>query len=144
MRSWTSFWPMSECGSRKKMSEAAFLVAFFQEQCPERRQREAQRIGAPMHTFLQRLSAAHIADAASAVLGRVAVQNFFPVTSGRNADFVAQTRNRCEITNNHHITGVGLAFAQQRNDTGGCVVTIDPLKALWFVIEPMQRLFRTI
>src|SRR5437016_11041286 len=72
-------------------------LRFSQEQRPQRRQRQPQRIGPPMSLFCKRLGAAHVAGAAASIFAGIAVEKFFPVAAHRNANQVSHSGHRREI-----------------------------------------------
>jgi len=97
-----------------------------------------------MRGFGFRMNPTKVPRAGSAVVERVAVQQFTPVASRGHAYAITQARNWSEVANDQNCILCGLTFSQQRNRAGHTVVAIHPFESLWSVIEHMQSGFAAV
>ena len=97
-----------------------------------------------MDFFFRSVDATQIADTAPTIFFGVAIEDFAPKSSNRNADLIALSRYRCEIKNDQDGVLIGLSLAEKRNDARRSVIAVHPFETCWIKIEPVQGCLRSI
>src|SRR3989338_109297 len=103
-------------------------LRFFEEQHAQRRQGKRETVRPAVPAGVPGVRAAAVAHAAAVVFLRVAIEDLFPETALRNADFIILADDWREIAHDHDRVVRILSFAQETQNAVLPVVTIDPLK----------------
>src|SRR5713226_5678171 len=101
----------------------------FKKEGGEWWQRQAHRVGASVRRLRFGVDAAHVAHAAAKIFLGVTVKKLPPESARGHADTVPQARYRGEVANDQDFIAGRSAFAEQRDNTGGGVIAVYPLKA---------------
>src|ERR1700722_13589083 len=109
-----------------------------EEQHAERRQAQREGVEAAVRGQGGGLDAAKVADAAAAILDRVAVQTLAPVAAARYPDTIVGARERREVAHDENHFTVA-ALSQKRDHARLVVVAVDPFEAFPVEVEGVER-----
>src|SRR5688500_4183478 len=84
------------------------------------------------------IDAAHVAVAAAAVFGCVAVEQLAPESAVRRADSIVVAWHRREVADDRNLLAAVGRLAQEADDAAVGVVGVDPLEAVRIATELMQ------
>src|ERR1700722_1535069 len=141
----TGVLPPSICGWMFSMTTRIVPMAAYplisirrEEQHAERRQAQREGMEAAVRGQRSRLDAAEVAEAAAAILERVAVQALAPVAAAGYSHAIVAARERREVAHDeNHLTFAVLS--QKRDHARLAVVAVDPLEALPVEVEGVER-----
>ena len=112
----------------------------FEKDYAKRRQNQVQREVAAMLRRCLCYDSSRISHSAAEIFLPVAVQNFFPIAAGRDADSIIDAGDWSEITDDEdRFARVG-AFSQKRNDAAVGIAAVNPFKSFGLNIHMQRRL----